>query len=162
MPPAPAWKLKPSRMMPEARRNLATNSAMRKRSGLRVICVVPETMRAGSPIEGTSTTQSTLLPWICQGTQGKGTRLSVTTITWSAYIESARAKPSEPQADLPCAPLALPKRSAAGAAITAMSMRTSPSWMACQRPPWERSTPKPRILPREQYSPSGPFMEPSM
>jgi alkanesulfonate monooxygenase SsuD/methylene tetrahydromethanopterin reductase-like flavin-dependent oxidoreductase (luciferase family) len=29
---------------------------------------------AGSPIESTSTTKSTLLPWICQGTHGNGTR----------------------------------------------------------------------------------------
>ncbi len=40
--------------------------------------------------------------------------------------------------------------SAVGAAMTAMSIRTSPSWIACQRPPWERKTPRPRILPREQ------------
>ena len=49
-----------------------------------VICVVPLTILEGSPIDSTSTTQSTWLPWICQGTQGKGTRLSVTTTTCSA------------------------------------------------------------------------------
>ena len=46
-----------------------------------MIRVVPETIFAGSPMQSTSTTQSTLLPWICHGTHGKGTRLSVTTIT---------------------------------------------------------------------------------
>ncbi len=56
----------------------------------------------------------------------------------------------------------MPKGSAVGAAMTATSTWTSPSWIACQRPPWERSTPSPAILPREQYSPSGPFMLPSM
>ena len=86
----------------------------------------------------------------------------MTTITRSAWIESARAKPSEPQADGPCEPSALPKGSAVGAAMTATSTCTSPSWIACQRPPCERSTPRPRIFPREQYSPRGPFMLPSM
>ena len=43
--------------------------------------VVPETILLGSPIDSTSTTQSMLFPWICQGTQGKGTRLAVTTMT---------------------------------------------------------------------------------
>ena len=57
---------------------------------------------------------------------------------------------SEPQADGPWDPSASPKASAVGAAMTAMSMCTSPSWIACQRPPWERSTPRPRILPWEQ------------
>ena len=27
---------------------------------------------------------------------------------------------------------------------------TSPSWMACHRPPWDRRTPIPRIFPLEQ------------
>ena len=36
---------------------------------------------------------------------------------------------------------------AVGAAMTAMSMWTSPSWIAWARPPCERSTPRPRILP---------------
>jgi hypothetical protein len=127
-----------------------------------VICVVPDTIFAGSPTESTSTTKSTLLPWICHGMQGNGTRLSVTTMTCSAYIESTSAKPSEPQADGPCDPSQFPKGSAVGAAITAMSILTSPSCTACQRPPCERRTPSPRILPRDVYSPSGPFMLPSM
>jgi hypothetical protein len=51
--------------MPASRRKRATNSAIRRRSGERVICVVPETIFAGWPIESTSTTKSTLLPCIC-------------------------------------------------------------------------------------------------
>ena len=54
--------------------------------------------------------------------QGKGTRLSVTTITLSAYSESAKAKPMSPQADLPVIPFAFPKGSAVGEAITAISI----------------------------------------
>ncbi len=71
-------------MIPASRRNRATYSAMSSRSGLRVICVVPDTIWAGSPTESTTTTASTLFPWICQGMHGNGTRLSVTTMTWSA------------------------------------------------------------------------------
>jgi hypothetical protein len=71
-------------MMPASRRKRATYSAMRRRSGLRVIWVVPDTIFSGSPTESTTTTASTWFPWICQGMHGKGTRLSVTTMTWSA------------------------------------------------------------------------------
>jgi hypothetical protein len=53
--------------------------------------------------------------------QGKGTRLSVTTITLSAYSESASANPISPEADLPFTPLAFPNGSEVGAAITAIS-----------------------------------------
>ena len=56
MPPAPAWNEKPLRMMPLSRRKRATSSEMRRRSGLRVICVVPLTIFSGSPMESTSTT----------------------------------------------------------------------------------------------------------
>ena len=84
VPPAPAWKEKPSRMMPASRTNWAAISAISRRSGLLVSSVVPETILAGSPIWSSTTTWSTLLPWICHGTQGNGTRLSVTTMTWSA------------------------------------------------------------------------------
>ena len=61
-------------MIPEASMNLATYSAIRSLSGLRVTTVVPETMLAGSPSDGTSTTMSTLFPCMAQGTQGNGTR----------------------------------------------------------------------------------------
>ena len=84
VPPAPAWKEKPSRMMPASRTKRATSSAMSRRSGLLVTSVVPETILLGSPTLSTTTTASTLLPWICQGMAGKGTRWSVTTMTLSA------------------------------------------------------------------------------
>ncbi len=130
VPPAPAWNEKPSRTMPASSQKRAVSSAISRRSGDFVICVVPETILAGSPILSMTTTWSTWLPWICHGTQGNGTRLSVTTMTWSAYSLSASAKPSRPQADGPRSPVALPNGSAVGAAMTAMSMCTSPSWIA--------------------------------
>ena len=80
----PAWNENPSRMIPVSCSSRATFEAISSRSGLRVIRVVPETIFFGSPIESTSTTQSTWFPWICHGTHGKGTRLSVTTMTFSA------------------------------------------------------------------------------
>ena len=49
-------KEKPFFMIPASRRNFATSSAIRRRSGERVIWVVPETIFAGSPIDSTSTT----------------------------------------------------------------------------------------------------------
>jgi len=54
------------------------------RSGERVNFVVPETIFDGSPILSIRTTLSTLLPCICQGIHGKGTRLSVIIMTLSA------------------------------------------------------------------------------
>ena len=80
-----------------------------------------------SPKESILTTQSTLFPWICHGTHGNETRLSVTTITLSAYSESANAKPIKPLAEGPVTPFEFPNLSAVGAAITAMSILTSPS-----------------------------------
>jgi hypothetical protein len=77
-------------------------------------------------------------------------------------MESARAKPSDPQADGPWEPSAFPKASAVGAAMTATSIFTSPSCTACHRPPWERRTPSPGMRPWEVKSPRGPFMLPSM
>jgi hypothetical protein len=71
-------------MIPASAQKRAASSAILRRSGLWVILVVPETIWAGSPMESTSTTRSTLLPWICHGRQGNGTRLSVTTMTLSA------------------------------------------------------------------------------
>ena len=43
-------------MTPASRRKRATDSAIRSRSGERVICVVPETILEESPMESTSTT----------------------------------------------------------------------------------------------------------
>ena len=50
VPPAPAWKEKPSRIKPASSQNFAVNSAIRSLSGLLVIFVVPEIIFSGIPI----------------------------------------------------------------------------------------------------------------
>ena len=55
-PPAPVWKENPSFKYPECFTTCAANPAIRSPTGSRVIFVVPDTIRAGSPICETSTT----------------------------------------------------------------------------------------------------------
>ncbi len=163
MPPAPAWKEKPSFMIPASRRKRATYSAMSSRSGLLVICVVPETILAGSPMESTTTTESTLLPWICQGMHGKGTRLSVTTMTWSAYMRVGQREAQRPAGGRPVGAVGVAKGVGGGRrddgdvdVHLAVLHRLPASAVGAQHAQAAHASPC------DVYSPSGPFMLPSM
>ena len=87
-PPAPVWNENPSTSRPEAAMTSTALAAILSPSGSVVGRVVPEAIRATSPIESTATTKSTRSWPMAIGQAGCGTRWSVTATTRSAQAAS--------------------------------------------------------------------------